>query len=124
MLRKVSDINNTKDAVLIMLGMVEYARDMIGENDDIRRQDYLLGEESPVHNIWTAYDSYGKDSLLRLIGEACGDSGKAIGTLWSTLNSRTPVDNENELDAIENAVRTLATVSGITFNVDTSDTTH
>lgn len=123
-LRKVSDINNTKDAVLIMLGMVEYARDMIGENDDIRRQDYLLGEESPVHNIWTAYDRYGKDSLLRLIGEACGDSGKAIGTLWSTLNSRTPVDNENELDAIENAVRTLATVSGITFNVDTSDTTH
>ena len=145
--RKVTDMTHARESVLILIGMLEYARDMIEENDDIRQQDYLLGEDNPVYKIWTAYDRYGKTSLLKLIGEACGDSGEAIMVLWNAINSRNPIDDapvadedegpeaedadetgaetdgKSALEKIEDAVRVLATVSGITFNVDTSDTT-
>lgn len=107
-----------RTAMLLLLGMLDFARDMKNEEaDENDSADYLDSGETRLMSIRTAYDRYGKDGLLRLVAAVCGDSGNAIKTLWKTINSRTPVD-EDALPAIGNAVVKLSELSGIRFMVN------
>lgn len=109
---------NPREAILLLMGMLDYARDMKAEEADADTgSSYLDAGETRIMSLRTAYDKYGKNNLLRMIGAVCDDSGDAVLTLWKVINSRTPVDDTQELGKIGESARKLADINGIRFKI-------
>ena len=116
--------SNKAAITMILIGMLEFARDMKREEySDSSNTNYAYEGETRIMSLRMAYDRYGQTEFLAMIGLACGDSGNAINTLFRTLNTRVPIDNESDLAQVADAVRTLSKVDGIKFNIDVTEAT-